>query len=259
MNHDTRCPEAGGATIARIVESWSGAHIAALVAAVVIAAVLVAAARRGGDAWAVPLGRGLAIVILAGYLGEHLTYALRGEWTARVNLPLQLTDAVTLAGVAALWWPGSALLVELVYFWALSASLQAVITPDLGHSFPDPLYFTYFETHVGAIAAACLLVIGARRKPRPGSVRRVYTITLAFTAVAAAGSVITGGNYMYLRRKPAHGSLLDVMGPWPIYIATAALVGLLMLLALAACARLLTPRACDTTRPEKHRGDTRRL
>ena len=127
-----------------------------------------------------------------------------------------------------------------------------MITPDLGHDFPDPLYFTYFVTHVGAIAAACLLVIGARRTPRPGSVRRVYAITLAFTAVAAAGSVITGGNYMYLRRKPAHGSLLDVMGPWPLYIATAALVGLLMLLALAACARLVTPRS------QSRRHDTRR-
>ena len=100
------------------MENWSGAHIGALIAAVVIAAMLVVAARRGGDAWAVPLGRGLALVILAGYLGEHLTYALRGEWTARVNLPFQLTDAVTLAAVAALWWPGSALLVELVFVWA---------------------------------------------------------------------------------------------------------------------------------------------
>src|SRR5688572_23214226 len=99
----------------------------AVVATPVLAALKVATARPGGAARALAIGRGLAVVILGGFLCEHLTYARRGEWTAEVNLPLHLTDAVTLASVAALWRPQSALLVELVYFWALSASLQAVL------------------------------------------------------------------------------------------------------------------------------------
>jgi hypothetical integral membrane protein (TIGR02206 family) len=225
------------------MEHWSGEHLAALVATAVFAAFLVAGARRWGDTWAIPIGRGLAAVILGGFLCEQLTYALRGQWTADVNLPLQLTDAVTLASVAALWRPASLLLVELVYFWALSASLQAVLTPDLGQSFPDLLFFTYFATHSGALAAACLLVFGMRRAPRPGAVWRVYAITVAFTGLAAIGTLLTGGNYMFLRHKPAHGSLLDFMGPWPLYILVAALLGLLMFLALAALARLVSARS----------------
>src|SRR5688572_7092177 len=165
--------------MAGTVDTWSGEHIAALVTTAVVAALLVAGARRWQDAWAVAIGRGLAVVILGAYLCEHLTYAVRGEWTARVNLPLHLTDAVTLVSIAALWRPSCALLVELVYFWALSASLQAVLTPDLGRGFPDPLFFTYFVTHSGAVAAACLLVFGSRRTPRPGAVWRTYAITLA--------------------------------------------------------------------------------
>jgi hypothetical integral membrane protein (TIGR02206 family) len=129
-----------------------------------------------------------------------------------------------------------ALLVELVYFWALSASLQAVLTPDLGESFPDLLFVTYFATHSGAVAAACLLVFGSRRAPRPGAVRRTFAITLAFAALAAAGTLVTGGNYMFLRRKPAHGSLLDFMGPWPVYIAAGAALGLALFAALALVA-----------------------
>jgi hypothetical integral membrane protein (TIGR02206 family) len=164
-------------------------------------------------------------------------YALRDRWSVQLNLPLHLTDAVTLAAVAALWRPQSALLVELVYFWALSASLQAVLTPDLGQNFPDVLFFTYFLTHCGAIVAACLLVFGTHRTPRPHAVLRTYAITLAFTALAAVGTVLTGGNYMYLRRKPARGSLLDLMGPWPVYIAAGAGLGLLILLILDAVAR----------------------
>jgi uncharacterized membrane protein YwaF len=90
--------------------------------------------------------------------------------------------------------------------------------------------------------AAFLLVLGARRTPRPGAVPRVYAITLGFTALAAVAIVLTGGNYMYLRRKPAHGSLLDLMGPWPVYIVVAAGLGLLILIALDAVARRITPR-----------------
>jgi hypothetical integral membrane protein (TIGR02206 family) len=225
------------------VEQWSSEHIAALVVTAVVVTLLVAGARRWGDVWALPAGRVVAIAILGGYCCEQLTYALRDEWTVEVNLPLHLTDAVTLVSVAALWRPDAALLVELTYFWALSASLQAVLTPDLGQSFPDVLFFTYFVTHAGAVAAACLLVFGARRTPRPDAVWRVYALTAAFAALAALGTVITGGNYMFLRRKPGHGSLLDFMGPWPVYILVAAALGLVMFLALAALARRVSPRA----------------
>jgi hypothetical integral membrane protein (TIGR02206 family) len=228
------------------VQHWSREHIVALVLTALAAGLLAVGARRWGDAWARPAGRGLALVILAGFVGEQLTYALRGQWSAQVNLPLQLTDAVTFVSVAALWRPESALLVELLYFWALSASLQAVLTPDLAQTFPDVLFFSYFATHSGAIAAACMLVFGARRRPRPGAVRRAFAVTLAFTTLAAAGTLITGGNYMFLRHKPAHGSLLDLMGPWPVYIVLATILGLLMFAALATLARRVAGR--DLTR-----------
>jgi hypothetical integral membrane protein (TIGR02206 family) len=217
------------------VDLWSADHLAALAVTVLAAVLFTAGARRRGGDW--PRARHtLAAVLLAGFVGEQVTYAVRGDWSAEVNLPFQLTDAVTLVAVAALLRPAP-LLCELVYFWALSATLQAVLTPDLGSAFPDLLYFTYFATHAGAIAAACLLVFGERRFPRPGAVLRVYAWTAAFAAAAAVATVATGGNYMFLRRKPASDSLLDVMGPWPVYIAAAALLALLLFAGLAAFAR----------------------
>jgi hypothetical integral membrane protein (TIGR02206 family) len=217
------------------VDLWSPDHLAALAATALAAALVTAGARRRGGDWPAAR-RALAAILLAGFVGEQLTYAARGDWSARVNLPFQLTDAVTLVSIAAVWRP-TPLLCELVYFWALSATLQAVLTPDLGYAFPDVLYFTYFATHGGAIAAACLLVFGEHRAPRPGAVPRVYALTAGFAAIAAVATLATGGNYMFLRRKPARDSLLDVMGPWPVYIGAAALVALLLFAALAALAR----------------------
>jgi hypothetical integral membrane protein (TIGR02206 family) len=223
------------------VEHWSGAHIATLVATAFGAALLVVCARRRGQGWALWVGRALALVILGGFVCEQVTYALRGQWTVQFSLPLHLTDAVTFASIAALWRPDRALLVELVYFWALSASVQAVLTPSVSEPFPDLLAFSYFATHSGAVMAACLLMFGARRRPRPGAVWRVYALTAAFTAIAAVGTVATGGNYMWLRRKPVRGSLLDVMGPWPVYILTGAALGLAMFAVLDLLARRISP------------------
>jgi len=225
------------------VQQWSAEHVAAIAVTVALAAIAIAGARRWGDAWTRSFGRALALVILAGFVCEQVTYALRGLWSAQVNLPLQLSDAVSLTAIVALWRPELALLVELVYFWSGSASVQAVLTPDLQQSFPDVLYFTYFATHAGAIVAACLLVFGARRTPRPNAVWRAYAITAAFAVVAGIATILTGGNYMFLRRKPAGGSLLDVMGPWPVYIAAGALLGLALFFALDAMARPFARRS----------------
>ena len=203
-------------------------------------ALSVGAARRHGGPWGVCASRALALLILAAYVTEHVANALRGTWSLDFNLPLQLTDAVTLASVLALWRPRP-LLVELVYFWALGASLQAVLTPDLGQAFPSVFYLTYFVTHSGAVTAALFLVFGRGLAPRPGAAWRVFGLTAAFAALAGVGDLLTGGNYMYLREKPGRASLLDVMGPWPWYILSAAALGLAVFFALEALARALSP------------------
>ena len=211
-------------------------HLAALAAILALCALLVAGARRGGPAFSRPARLVLGAVILAGFAGEQIAYAERGLWSARVNLPLQLSDAVALVSVLALWRPRP-LLVELVYYWAFAATLQALLTPDLRQAYPDVLYFTYFATHGGALAAACLLVLGERRRPRAGSALRAFAVTAGFAVVAAVATAATGGNYLFLRRKPVGGSLLDAMGPWPVYIAAAGALGLVLFLVLEAAAQ----------------------
>jgi hypothetical integral membrane protein (TIGR02206 family) len=190
------------------VQQFSVAHIAA------IAAIAVAILRP-------PPRRVLAVVLAGAFVAEQVAYVVTGEWRAALNLPLQLSDAVTFLAIAALWWPQPRLN-ELLWFWALTASLQATLTPDLAQSFPDVRYFTYFVTHGGALVAVVVL----RALPQPGGIWRAYAATLAWTVLAASGDVVTGGNYMFLRHKPSHGSLLDVMGPWPVYIAAAAVLAL---------------------------------
>jgi hypothetical integral membrane protein (TIGR02206 family) len=220
------------------VKQFSDPHLAALLTLVIGIAASVWAARRHTGPWMRWFSIGLAIAIFAGWMGEYVADVILGTWSVQYSLPLQLTDATSAVSIAALLTRRQ-ILVELSYFWSYTAVLQAVLTPDLGQNFPSVYYFTYFTYHVGAIVAASFLVFGYGLYPRPGAVWKVFGITLAWTAIVGAGNLITGGNYMYLRSKPVHHSLLNLMGPWPWYIAAGVALGLALLLLVAGLARAL--------------------
>jgi hypothetical integral membrane protein (TIGR02206 family) len=45
----------------------------------------------------------------------------------------------------------------------------------------------------------------------------------AYAALIALFNAVYGTNYMYLREKPDVPTLLDLFGPWPVYILVAEL------------------------------------
>ena len=234
------------------LKQFSAPHLAALGILAVLGAASVWGPRRHPGRWITYFSRLLALAIFTAWVGEYVAEGIDGTWSVQSGLPLQLTDAVSAAAIVALL-TRRALLVELTYFWALTASLQATLTPDLGQSFPSVYYLTYFTYHVGALVAACLLVFGCRIYPGPLAAWRAFAATLCFAAVAGVGDLITGGNYMYLRSKPAHNSLLSVLGPWPWYIASTAAVGLAMLLVLGLVAQAASGRAAPVDRRAERR------
>ena len=117
----------------------AGEHLVAVAAIAGLAAASTWTARTRPGTWIFPFSRGLAIVMLAAYAAENVAIAVRGTWTVERSIPLHLTDAVTIVSAVALWRPRP-LPFELAYFWGLTASLQAVLTPDLGDRFPSIFY-----------------------------------------------------------------------------------------------------------------------
>jgi hypothetical integral membrane protein (TIGR02206 family) len=212
------------------MRQFSPPHLFALAVMVVAVSAVVAAGRRSSpDApWTRWLSWGLAAVILCSWAGEYVADAILGTYTTQFTLPFQLTDLVSLTTAYALFtrrrWA-----VELSYFWAFTATLQAIVTPDLDHDFPSVFYFTYFGYHLGAVVGASFLVFGLRIYPRRWAAARTLVATLAWAALAGTVDLITGGNYMYLAWKPTHSSLLSVLGPWPWYIGASIGVAVLML------------------------------
>jgi uncharacterized membrane protein YwaF len=62
----------------------------------------------------------------------------------------------------------------------------------------------------------------------------VAAVTIAYTAAVAAVDAITGADYMFLRSKPPSPTLLDALGPWPVYLFSAAMIAVLLFALLNA-------------------------
>ena len=199
----------------------------------VVVVLLCVAARRAPGRWTGVVAAIVALAIVVAELSWQPYVLANHAWSAAYSLPIQLCDVGGFIAAAALVWR-QLLLVEIAYFWGLGGTLQALLTPDLRDHFPSFPYLQFYVTHDLVILAALFLVIGLGLQPRRGAVRRIFLLTLGFAALVGLIDLVTGGNYMYLRRVPASGSLLSLMGPWPWYIAAGAVLTLLLLTVLDA-------------------------
>ena len=55
--------------------------------------------------------------------------------------------------------------------------------------------------------------------PRWREYRIALGVTLGWAVTAFGFNLVAQTNYGYLVRKPASGSALDLLGPWPVYVA----------------------------------------
>ena len=194
--------------------------IAAIVAACISLSLLCRAQRVPARAVRLAIGWGLVV-------NELIWFAFRysREGLHLWNLPLQLCDAT-------LWMSALACLtlaprvVEFAYFGGLAGAGMAVLTPDLYSPWPSYPATYFFVSHGGIVLAVSVLVFGRVAPLAPGAVWRAFAMLLGFAAAVGALNAATGANFMYLCRKPKGASLLDSLGPWPVYLVAGAVVAL---------------------------------
>jgi hypothetical integral membrane protein (TIGR02206 family) len=201
--------------------AYGPSHLVVLAAFAVGAVLLVWVGRRQTESQARLFARLFAVALLAAFLVALAYKLIRPD--LETSVPLQLCDVAELTAAYALWSQRHWAFV-LTYYWCLLLSSQALITPDIGTpqegapDFPHHLFLTFFILHVLAVWAAIYLTWGRRMRPRWRDYRFVVVVTLAWAGVTFAFNLIAGTNYGYLNRKPPTASLLDVLGPWPVYL-----------------------------------------
>lgn len=192
--------------------TFSPEHLIAIAIIFLTAGVCVGIARNRRFAHLVkPVSLTLAIVAVGHELFFIGGVIALGHWHYSWGIPLQLCDlaifAVALTLIKHYQWVW-----ELAYFWGLGGSLQAVLTPDLGVTFPDYIFIKFFLSHGCIVAGVIFLAVGLRRAITFKSVVRVFVITNVYGLCVLFFNRLAGTNYMYLMEKPTHPSLLDYAG-----------------------------------------------
>ncbi len=192
-------------------------HLALLAAVPLIAGLLALwARRRSGAARAIRLALG---ALLAGNLAVWYAYEIwHGYFRFPAELPLQLCDVAAWMTLAAAFTLRP-VLYELAYYAGIAGSGMALITPDLWAPLLSYASIRFFLEHGLVVITLVYLAWAGLARPRPGSVWRAFIALNLFAAVIGAFNAFFGANYMYLRAKPVNPSLLDYLGPWPVYIA----------------------------------------
>jgi hypothetical integral membrane protein (TIGR02206 family) len=149
----------------------------------------------------------------------------KGWWAFPGGLPLQLCDLILwCAVVAALTLRQMPF--EFAFFAGLLGTGMAILTPDLQQPWPSYNTVYFFLAHGGIITTVLYLWWSQQIAPRNGCVTRVMIMLNGYAAVMLAFNAIFQTNYMYLCAKPAGASVLDFLGPWPVYILGGELIAL---------------------------------
>lgn len=211
-------------------ELFGPAHLCAIALTFAAPPLLCAIGRLGaGRIAARTVELSLAALLVGNRIFRLVLLRRDGELTLETAAPMHLCDWAAIAAVITLVYPNQRTY-ELCYFWALAGTLQALLTPDLSHQFPDARFMSFFISHGGVVAAALYLTLCRGMRPVPMSIPRTLMWSTAYLAAAMATNAMLETNFGYLRMKPAHPSMLDVMAPWPFYIAQLAVLAVALTL-----------------------------
>lgn len=162
--------------------------------------------------------RAFAVAVLALHVALQAYLMAPPRWNITYSLPLQLSDLAGPIAAIALWthhrWAFT-----LTYYWGLTLSVQALLTPVLrGPDFPDYRFLLFWGTHLFTVWAAVYLTWGLGLRPDWRAYRLAVTVTVCWAVLVFGLNLVLGSNYGYLNRLPTTGSVLDLLGPWPWYL-----------------------------------------
>ena len=172
-----------------------------------------------------------ALMISGVWAAWYVVFTRMGWIDIGNALPLDLCSWAAIATVIALV-SRSQRAYELAWFWAMAGTVQGIVTPDIPDDFPAFRFIEFSAFHGGIIAGVLFMTLGLGLRPYPKSLPRVIRWSLVYVAVAGLADWFLKVNYGFLRAKPGHASLYDLMPAWPYYIGV---VVVLALIAIALC------------------------
>lgn len=196
---------------------WSASHWGAIIATALVTLCIIGGALNKPLELRQKTCRVLAVMVALIYLADSSYILLtqhHGSWEQ--NLPLHFCSVMLLVAVFALWTRKRAAC-WMLYFGALTACLQGLITPALEADYPTLRYFLFFFLH-GILMPAALavpLLLGMRARLRDVVISQMMMNT--YLVCVHPINLLLGTNYGFTMESPVPGCILDYAGPAPWY------------------------------------------
>lgn len=168
-----------------------------------------------------------ACVISLVVVGFHMHKISLGNYNITTDLPLYLCSLLGLV-IPVFTYYRKYWMYEVLLFWIIGGTLQAVLTPDIALGFPSFDYFRYWVVHLGLLIVIFYVTYVLNMQPKLKSVFKSFFALQIYVIIMIAVNYMLDANYFYLNEKPQSASLLDYFGDWPWYI----LVGQIIIIPL---------------------------
>ncbi len=174
----------------------------------------------------------LAITIWLAEASWHAWNYFTGQWSVKYLLPLNVCSAlIWLTGFMLIF--KSYTIYEFAYLMGIGGAVQYLATPDLGiYGFPHFRFFQTFLSHGLLVTCAIYMTVVEGFRPTWKSLLRVAVIMNLYMVVIYFVNLALGSDYLFINGKPATASLLDLLPPWPYYIAYMEVLGIVTFLLL---------------------------
>ncbi len=172
----------------------------------------------------------LLFISLIPFISTFLIYPIalwQSNFDLKEDLPFHICRFLALVSPFVIW-KESRFWIGIFYFWILVGTLNATITPDIEFGFPHWSYFAYWMTHGVMIIIPLYYVFVIKVKISFKDFINSYVMMNVFLLLTLSINFLIGSNYMYTREKPPVSSLLDILGPWPLYLISGQLLVILL-------------------------------
>jgi len=199
-------------------------HIVPILIAVIFALCLIVFSNRKlNKQQQITVFKSLGVFVSLTVLIFHLHAYYKGGYNIVTDLPLYLCSFMALFIFifthSRKYW-----LYEILLFWIIAGTSQAVITPDVSNGFPNFAYLRYWIAHLGLLVIIFYATFVLNMRPKFKSVFKSFLALQLYMLLMFGINYALGGNYSYLNEKPKSASLLDYLGDWPMYLLVVELI-----------------------------------
>ncbi|NIV12929.1 MAG: TIGR02206 family membrane protein [Aliifodinibius sp.] len=170
----------------------------------------------------------LAAILFIWEAAWHLWSFWTGTWTITYHLPLHVCSIMVWLSIFMLLSKNYRIY-EFAYFIGFAGALQPLLTPEAG--IYGLWHFRAIQTlivHGTLVIVPIYMTTKEGFRPTWGSFLRVAVGTNLYMILIHFINLAIGSNYLFTVSKPPTASLLDVLGPWPLYLLSMEAIGFII-------------------------------